>query len=584
MNLGVLRWRHLLLPALLILYIVFVYSHSQAHALLVRSTPVAGAELTTPPATIELWFSEPLESRFSNAHLVDPLGTEIAVGNSTVDAADQAHMTLVLPPLAPGIYTVVWRTLSSADGHEWVGSFPITVLNADGTRPSVTGAGLSIASQNTLPSPVEIVVRWLSLMGALLLFGGAAFRLWAVNPATTSGDLHQVVVRGSDWALLAGMVALISGGWQQLVVQADKLGDAGLVGALLLQTRMGNLILVRQIIVVIMLVGGVLLRRAQARGYTLLGQRAESGLAILLSALVLSTFSLGSHAAAVDGSGWAMLVDYFHLLAAAIWLGGLWLLALLLWNRHHLRDSENDVTTDGNLLWQFVHRFSAVATLTVFVLVVTGLFSSFVQLHTINQLWMTTYGQLLLVKVALVFLALLIALRNHRWVRDSKIAVVDARPLQPHSRRFLRQMIAESTVGVVLMIVVAMLVQTPPQLASTPVPAAENVFNTILTADDLTIHLQIAPNQVGYNQYITHLYHTDGSAIGEVQLVRLQFAHQTADLGQASLDLTAQGADSFRGEGAYLNRAGPWDVAVYVRRRGMDDLLVTTTVDVPSAP
>ncbi len=586
MTLRVWGWRLLFLSVLLLFYLRFDFSHSDAHALLVRSIPEAAAELTAPPATIDLWFSEPLERRFSNAHLVDPIGTEIAVGNSTVDLADPAHMTLtlspLLSPLAPGIYTVVWRTLSSADGHEWVGSFPLTVLNADGTRPAVASTEPSMASQSTLPTPVEIVVRWLSLMGALLLLGGAASRLWAIEPATTSGEIQELLLRGSEWALLTGIVALICGGWQQMVVQADKLGDAGMVGALLLQTRMGNLIVVRQTVVLIMLVGGLLLRYGQGRTRALVGPRTELGVTILLSLVVLSTFSLASHAAAVGGSGWALLVDYVHLIAAALWLGGLWLLTLCLWNRRHIENPVSGDATSGDALRHLVRRFSAVATLSVFVLLATGLFSSFVQLHTIDQLWLTTYGQLLLIKVALVFVALLLALRNHRWVRNAEASTANAHPQQSRYRALLRQLGGESAVGLVLMLVVAMLVQTPPQLAPAAVPAADNHFMAILTADDLTIHLQVAPNQVGNNQYVTHLYHADGSAIGEVQLVRLQFTHQTAELGQATLDLAAQGADSFRGEGAYLNRAGAWNVAVYVRRRGMDDLLAQTVVEVPS--
>ena len=73
-----------------------------------------------------------------------------------------------------------------------------------------------------------------------------------------------------------------------------------------------------------------------------------------------------------------------------------------------------------------------------------------------------------------------------------------------------------------------------------------------------------------------------GSAIGEVQLVRLQFVHQTAALGQANLDLPVQGEGAFAAEGAYFNQAGPWNVTVYVRRRGMDDALAQTTVNVPA--
>jgi len=113
-------------------------------------------------------------------------------------------------------------------------------------------------------------------------------------------------------------------------------------------------------------------------------------------------------------------------------------------------------------------------------------------------------------------------------------------------------------IGAGVMLVVAILVQTlvPPTQATAAPIGSNSIFNALLTADDLAIHLQISPNQVGNNQYVTHLDHADGSSIGEVQLVRLLFVHQTADLGQSSLDLAPLTGGSFSGEGAYLNRAG----------------------------
>lgn len=154
----------------------------------------------------------------------------------------------------------------------------------------------------------------------------------------------------------------------------------------------------------------------------------------------------------------------------------------------------------------------------------------------------------------------------------------------PQYRTLLRQVGSEALISLVLMLVVAGLVQTPPPApptAAVVAPPSGEAFTAILTADDLSIHMQITPNQVGNNYYVTHLFHEDGTTVGEVQLVRLQFVHQTAALGQASLDLPVQGEGAFAAEGAYFNQAGPWDVAVYVRRRGMDDVLATTTVTVP---
>jgi copper transport protein len=358
---------------------------------------------------------------------------------------------------------------------------------------------------------------------------------------------------------------------------------------------------------------------------------------LLLSGGLLATFALGSHAAAVAGSGWAILGDFVHLVAAALWLGGLLALAALLWQ--WVRQPAVELL----LLRRIVRRFSLLATLAVFVLVATGLFSTLVQLPTLADLWRTTYGQLLLLKVLLVFVALGLAWFNHRFARSAssgkgeladgidatnlpgssspqpamvqetsaaehlgatapgtapsassgKGEPVDPRPEGPRDttlpgrlptayRAFARQVWREAGVAVGIMLVVALLVQTPvpPPPPATP-PPTTRLFETILQADDLTIHLQISPNQVGDNRYITHLYHADGSSIGDVQLVRLNFTHQTAALGQSSLDLTPQGGDFFAASGAYQNRAGPWALALYVRRRGLDDLLATTTVEVP---
>lgn len=555
---------------------------AQAHALLVRSAPAAGTELATAPATVELWFSEPLEPAFSYAYLVDAAGNQFGEGASTVDGADPHHLTLTLAPtttVPPGIYTVLYHTLSQADGHAWLGSFPLTVLNPDGSRPTgdlATTATTDGVQQGELPTPLKAASRWFSLMGALLLTGVLAFQQLVVGqssagakaPSAGTTEPLAELERMARLLLVAGIGAVFIGGWLQVLSQMTLLAEPGGSGAvsgaaldLFFQTRAGRFLVARQL-----LAAGLLFLTIVAAGLPARGQRLVRWVMLLLSVGLLATFAMGSHAAAVAGSGWAILGDFVHLLAAASWLGGLLLLALLLWQW------QRQPTVDTGVLRQLVRRFSALATLAVFVLVVTGLFSSLVQLPTWTDLWRTTYGRLLLLKVLLVAGAMGLAWFNHRFVRSQ-----DAPPTAPS---FARQVWREAGVGIGIMMVVALLVQTPvPPLPVVAAPASR--FETVLQADDLTIHLQISPNQVGDNRYIAHLYHADNSPIGEVQLVRLNFTHQTAALGQATLDLTAQGGDFFAGAGAYQNRAGPWDLSIYVRRRGMDDLFTTFTVDVP---
>ena len=110
---------------------------ASAHAVLVRSSPGAGARLAEGPTAIDLWFSEPLEPDFSSFDLYSSDGQLVELGSISVDQADAFHMSgTPSERLGPGLYTAVYRTLSTQDGHEWTGSFAFTVLNADGSVPA----------------------------------------------------------------------------------------------------------------------------------------------------------------------------------------------------------------------------------------------------------------------------------------------------------------------------------------------------------------------------------------------------------------------------------------------------------------
>ena len=108
-------------------------------------------------------------------------------------------------------------------------------------------------------------------------------------------------------------------------------------------------------------------------------------------------------------------------------------------------------------------------------------------------------------------------------------------------------------------------------------------FNDITQVDDLYAHVQVSPDRAGENRFWVHLYRADGTAIGEVQLVRLLFNYRDAELGQASADLKPLGQDVFALDGAYLNQAGAWDLSIYVRRRGADDAIGQLRLTVPAS-
>ncbi len=533
-------------------------SKASAHAVLVRSEPVANGVLVSAPTTVELWFSEPLEPAFSSARLIDTTEADVPVGAPLVDPDDPLHLSVPLGGLEPGIYTVAWQTLSKVDGHEWFGSFPFTLLNTDGSQPGGSAAAFEGSQRGELPSPPEAGVRWLLLLGGMLLFGSLLFQTLLIDSLrfprmviAFERVLSQIVVGGSAAVLLGNLA--------QLWLQAQRLGGPDQLAQLITSTRIGAFLLGR-----VLLVGGLVFaaRRTGPQRRTPPG----SPIPLVLAAGILLSFSASSHASAAPGSLFVILSDYLHLLSASAWVAGLVLLPILGLLARRAGAQEEFLP--------LARRFSLLAGASVYILAFTGVFAALVELPSLNSLWTSPYGRVLSIKLALFAVALGFAYLNNRSLQAE----------QP-SPRLARRIGWEGTVSLVLVVSVAFLVQTPTprslELPSQPAGTALP-FSSISPSDDLTIHLQVDPNQAGSNRFWLHLFRMDGSSIGEVQLVRLFFDYQDQALGKSIADLDPLGQDTFGTEGAYLSRAGRWKLQVYVRRRGADDVL--TTFDLNVAP
>ena len=87
-----------------------------AHAVLVKSVPAQRSTLAESPPRVELWFNERLEPAYSHASVTDAGGTQVDLRDTLVSKEDARRLSLSLPPLQPGRYSVKFRVLS-VDGH-----------------------------------------------------------------------------------------------------------------------------------------------------------------------------------------------------------------------------------------------------------------------------------------------------------------------------------------------------------------------------------------------------------------------------------------------------------------------------------
>ena len=152
-----------------------------------------------------------------------------------------------------------------------------------------------------------------------------------------------------------------------------------------------------------------------------------------------------------------MLTDAVHVEAAAIWTGGLAFLLLLI------------LGAGGGRRWRLasvaVPAFSRVAVVSVAALVIAGAIRGLVELGSVSALWDTTYGRLLLLKIALVLPLLALGAFNNRY-SVPQLRAETASPTE--QRRFLRSAGAELFVVVAVVLVTAFLVDHQPPKAHQP--------------------------------------------------------------------------------------------------------------------
>ncbi len=132
-----------------------------AHALLSSSSPAAGASLAHSPRQLELAFTETPDPALSSIELLSAAERPVA-GLSPARPVPGRPTTLVVVlarPLAAGVYTVRWRSVSAIDGHVAGSSYAFGVGTA-------APAGAAVPT----PSTPRALIAWQSVeaLAALL--------------------------------------------------------------------------------------------------------------------------------------------------------------------------------------------------------------------------------------------------------------------------------------------------------------------------------------------------------------------------------------------------------------------------------
>jgi copper transport protein len=486
--------RFCVVPALAGVFIVAAAAPAWAHATLQSTDPPKNGVVAQSPKVLSLSFNENVEVSFGSIRVYTCAGKRITTDAPHRARASDHTVELSTPKLDPGVYLVAWHVIS-ADAHPVNGTYSFRV--GPGPPPSVNGCATEASVKSSTTVGVLFgIARAGVFVGLALLIGGVVF-LVLIARRTSAARLTRRAVWVGGAILVVSTVAA-------LMLQGPYAAGAGIGDAVkwtvvhdVLRTRFGHVAEVRLLLLVV----------AAALLPFMTSFDRERGvpiwwlvLAAPVAALLAATPGYAGHAATGDFTIFAVPLDTLHVLAMSVWLGGLAVLLLAAFGGGFSGGLRRALTT-----------FSRLAFWCVIVLVLTGVFASWRQVgFSIDGYTSTSYGNILLVKLAIV--AALIGLaavsrsivRKHRSAPldapDSAIAAIDERTVAG-----LRRSVGfEVILGIAVLAVTAVLVNAQPARSElTP-----KLFSGSVAAGSgdsaMTITVTIDPARVGLNTI--HVY------------------------------------------------------------------------------
>ena len=562
-----MRRRYLVAPLTLVTWVLVVLAGAQpasAHASIVASNPTELQILSAPPPSVLLVFDEGVRPELSAVTVRGPDSKRVLLGALSHGRYGLGYLLApVAGPMPAGDYHVTWRTVSADDGHDTTGSCSFRTLAAGKPAREAAAAAAAVPPDSSGSRVLYGIARWLAFLAFACCLGGAFFLVGCRPEGNTQRPLRRLVASGW-WSRVATSAVLLASyaGYAERAPLAKVLDGSSLDATL--GTRIGTVLVLRlALLVAIAPLGWGLLRRPSS---------IATGLVLALGALLASTWTAISHS---DGAPPLMVLDVVHLVATAVWLGGLAAMGLVV-----LRKTEADDARAA------VDRFSSAAVVSVVVLVATGCVQAWRQTGSLAALGDNGYGELLLSKVSLVAVTLVLA------------GIARFRILRPGSALKLgslrRVVLAEAGLGIVVLTVTSVLVTTEPareahsqllaaRQAKSVSAARAQVSSTALTSASLsgdvpydagigtagkgTVQVSVTPTRPGPTQiHLTFL-----NAAGQAQpLLRLAVALRplTGDHTTEAVTFTRLGPGHYVSEGAAFSGVGQWQLGIALELPG----------------
>lgn len=516
-----------------------------AHASLVSVDPPDGARLDAAPDEITLTFSEAVSADLGGVRVLDAAGDRVDEG--AVRAAGAVVTVGVADDLPDGTYVVSYRIVS-ADGHPVRGGSVFGIGDADVDAGAL--ARLAGGEDDRVWEVVGGIGRGFAYAGVLLAAGGGLFLAVAHRGGPERRSLVRIVRGGAAVGAGASLVALPVQAALGTGQGPGSLFDDGVL-ADVAADGVGHSLLLCVVGLTLVVVGA-----------------ARSRPALVVGALVSAgSFAATGHNRAGDTALLATVADVAHLVAAAVWGGGL---VALLWTLVTRRRRED---TDAADTAEIVVRFAGLATSAIVVAGVAGLTLGWSEVRALSALTGTSYGLLLLAKLTIVGgVAALGAYNHYRLVPALRAGKTRAALAQ------LRSTLKLEAAGMVAVLgLTSVLVVLTPAKASTEGGVVEEI---VQLGEAGSVQLVVSPAKAGANQIHLYTYDPTGRPADIAVSVTVDLALPAAQIGPLARAAERAGPAHYQLNGNDLAVGGRWELTIHVRIDRFNEVTETIAVDV----
>lgn len=371
---------------MLTIWLLSISSFANAHSIPTSYNPAPNSVLEQSPENVTIIFNSKIENNLFSLKVFNAQQQEVTEQDALLDSS-QKELSVTLPQLSNGIYTVKFNVVSS-DGHPVQDSYSFSVQtpqldqpssvipnkNWNTPAPDIDTLDLNQPSSESAVNNFSLYNLFIYLIRGFYYFGLLWIVGWLFWKFTLTTKGKTIPENYEQWGIIAQMVHLF-GLTSMILVQIIDITDSGLmfnpeipITSIFGLTWIGSFIL-------------------SLLGFIFLFKSKWIDVIWLLSILMLK--GLNGHSSDFEPMSLIIGLNTVHLIGAAIWCSGL-IFIMVYWKKQRVHVNE------------FLPIFSNYAFLSLVIMMISGTVLSIIYLPDIHSLFYTQWGLMLLFKIILV--------------------------------------------------------------------------------------------------------------------------------------------------------------------------------------